>query len=135
MTKWKDHIVRNVIPDISDIKTKRIYKTIVNGHIDNLKEGVSISLATLQRLEKNIIDLGNDYTSAKDAMYSLHQQNLSEIQEVYVLLHNRKSILNTIPPDKIQFDKETFTEITSRLETITNNLLRTRTMLEGQPWI
>ena len=105
------------------------HKTVVDRHIDNLTEGVSISLATLQRVEKNITDLEDDYISTKDAMYSLHQQTLSELEEIYMLLHNRKST------DKIQFDKETFDEITLRFETITNNLLRTRTMLEGQPWI
>lgn len=109
--------------------SKVTHKTVVDNHIDNLTEGVSISLATLQRLEKNITDLGDDYISTKDAMYSLHQQTLSELEEIYMLLHNRKST------DKIQFDKETFDEITLRFETITNNLLRTRTMLEGQPWI
>ena len=109
------------------------HKTVIDRHIDNLTEGVSISLATLQRLEKNITDLGDDYISTKDAIYSLHQQNLSEIQEIHILL-NKRSISSTLI-DKINLDEEIFNKITSRLETITNNLLRTRTMLEGQPWI
>ena len=52
------------------------HKTVIDRHIDNLTEGVSISLATLQRLEKNITDLGDDYISTKDAMILLTKENL-----------------------------------------------------------
>ena len=126
------------------------HKTVIDRHIDNLTEGVSISLATLQRLEKNITDLGDDYISTKDAMILLTKENLLFLEKIFKMFatldlesqwqseslkdyqDNQKDSLHE---KYLYIEEELYIDIRQKLEIITNNLIKTRTMLEGQPWI
>jgi len=109
--------------------SKVTHKTVVDNHIDSLIEGASITMSTLIRVEKQLQDLKDDNSSIKRSMTSLTKENL-------LFLHQLYQIFDEISYKKdYLIKKETFTNIMQKLETITNNLLKTKTMLEGQPWI
>ena len=115
--------------------SKVTHKTVIDKHIDNLTEGASIVIATLNRLERNIKDLKDGNSSIKNTMYSINKENLLFLEKIFAILNEQSFNKAVLYQDYSCIKQEAFTEVMQNLETITNNLIKTKTMLEGQPWI
>ena len=92
----------------------------------------------------------DDNSSIKSVMTLLTKENLLFLEKIFKMFatidlesqwqseslkdyqDNQK---NSLHEKYLYIEEELYIDIRQKLEIITNNLIKTRTMLEGQPWI